>query len=129
MKKALTKKFGDKIPGNMRNPLRDGDTATKQDGSSLGPEYKGHWFIRCKSSEAPGVVDANRQPLVLANDFVSGDYGRISVTAFAYDQAGNKGVSFYWNNAQLVAKGEALGSRASAADDFATGSSDETIPF
>jgi hypothetical protein len=35
-KAALTAKFGDKIPKTVRNPLRDGDTEVKSDGSPLG---------------------------------------------------------------------------------------------
>ncbi len=29
-----------------------------------------------------------------SQDIVSGDYGRVSLNAYAYDQAGNKGVSY-----------------------------------
>ncbi len=118
MKSALDKKFGTNFPKNLRNPLRDGDTETKQDVSPLGQEYKGHWFIRCKSNEPAGIVDEQGQPILAANNFVSGDYGRISVTAYAYSQAGNSGVAFWFNNAQKLEKGEALGGKASAADDF-----------
>lgn len=118
MKSALEKKFGAAFPKNLRNPLRDGDTETKQDGSPLGAEYKGHFFIRTKSNEQPGVVDETGQPIMAANDFVSGDYGRVSVTAYAYSQAGNNGVAFWFNNAQKLEKGESLGGKASAADDF-----------
>lgn len=118
MKNALDKKFGAAFPKNLRSPLRDGDTETKQDGSPLGSEYKGHYFIRCKSNEQPGVLDQEGHPILAANDFVSGDYGKISVTAYAYSQAGNNGVAFWFNHAQLIQKGEPLGSKSSAADDF-----------
>jgi hypothetical protein len=41
------------------------------------------------------------------------------VNAYAYDQAGNKGVSFGLNNIMLLEKGESLGgSKPSAAADF-----------
>ena len=134
MKSALDKKWNGKYPANLRNPLRDGDTETKQDGSSLGEQYKGHYFIRCKSNEKPGTVDMNGQPIMAANDFVSGDYGRVSVTAYAYSQAGNNGVAFWLNNIQMLAKGEPLGSKASALDDFGIVKSsndfnDSNIPF
>ena len=130
MKSALEKKFGAAFPKNLRNPLRDGDTETKADGSPLGSEYQGHYFIRTKSNEQPGVVDENRQPILLANEFVSGDYGRISVTAYAYSQAGNNGVAFWFNNAQRLEKGEALGGKSSAADDFGGApSSNNADPF
>jgi hypothetical protein len=108
-KEALVAKFGDKIPKNVRNPLRDGDTETKQDGSPLGPEYAGHFFFNAKSVTKPGAVDANGHDLLGSQDIVSGDFG----------QAGNNGVSFGLNNIMLVSKGETLGGgRASAASDF-----------
>ncbi len=37
-------------------------------------------------------------------DIVSGDYGRVSLNAYAYDQAGNKGVSYGLNNIMLLSK-------------------------
>ena len=118
-KEALMAKFGDKIPKNVRNPLRDGDTETKADGTPLGKEYAGHFFFNTKSTNKPGAVDANGQDLLGSNDIVSGDYGRVSLNAYAYSQAGNNGVSFGLNNIMLVAKGEPLGgARPSAASDF-----------
>jgi hypothetical protein len=118
-KEALVAKFGDKIPKNVRNPLRDGDTETKQDGSPLGPEYAGHFFFNAKSITKPGAVDANGHDLLGSQDIVSGDFGRVSLNAYAYSQAGNNGVSFGLNNIMLVSKGETLGGgRASAASDF-----------
>lgn len=118
MKTALVAKFGEKFPPKLRNPLKDGDVETKADGSPLADYYKDHMFLRVKSTEAPGTIDAKGETLMDANDFVSGDYGRASITAFAYDQAANKGVSFYLNNLQLLEKGEPFGSKSSASDDF-----------
>lgn len=124
MKEAIVEKFGDKIPPQLRNPLKDGDTATKQDGTPVADYYKGHFFIRVKSTEKPGVIGSDGQELREASQFVSGDYGRVSMTAFAYDQAVNKGVSFYLQNLMLMDKGEAFGGgRASASDDFGVKSS------
>lgn len=118
IKAAIEKKWGGKPPANWRNPLRDGDTETKEDGSALGAEYKGHYFINIRSDQKPGIVDASRQPILEADEFISGDYGRASMNAYAYDQKGNKGVSFGWNNAQMLEKGEPLSGRARAEDDF-----------
>lgn len=124
MKEAITGKFGDKIPGNLRNPLKDGDTATKADGSPLADYYKGHLFLRVKSTEKPGVIGADGSELRDASTFVSGDYGRASIVAFAYDQAVNKGVSFYLQNLMFMDKGESFGGgRSSASDDFGVKSS------
>lgn len=127
-KEALTAKFGDKIPKNVRNPLRDGDIETKSDGSPMGKEYAGCYFFNTKSTNKPGAVDANGQDLLGSNDIVSGDFGRVSLNAYAYDQAGNKGVSFGLNNIMLLAKGEALGgARPSAAADFGINKSAEPV--
>jgi len=43
---------------------------------------------------------------------------RASVSAFAYDSNGNKGVSFALNNMQKVSEGERLDGRAAADDEF-----------
>lgn len=118
-KEALVAKFGDKIPKNVRNPLRDGDTETKQDGSPLGKEYQGHFFCNVKSTSKPGAIDTHGNDLIGADDIVSGDYIRVSLNAYAYSQAGNNGVSFGLNNILLVRKGEPLGgTKPSAAADF-----------
>ena len=118
-KEALTAKFGDKIPKNVRNPLRDGDVETKQDGSPLGREYQGHFFCNVKSTSKPGAIDSHGNDLIGTDDIVSGDYIRVSLNAYAYSQAGNNGVSFGLNNILLVRKGEPLGgAKPSAAADF-----------
>jgi hypothetical protein len=118
-KEALIAKFGDKIPKTVRNPLRDGDTETKSDGSPLGPEYAGHYFFNAKNTSKPGAVDAHGHDIIGNDEIVSGDYGRVSLNAYAYDQAGNKGVSFGLNNIMLVSKGQSLGgAKPSAAADF-----------
>jgi len=118
-KVALNDKFGEKIPPKIRNPLRDGDTETKSDGSPLGAEYQNHYFLTVKSMKRPGIIDAHGVELLGADDVVSGDYGRVSLNAFAYDTSGNRGVSFGLNNLQLLEKGKGLGGgRSSAFDDF-----------
>lgn len=118
-REALTTKFGDKIPKNIRNPLRDGDTETRPDGSPLSKEYQGHYFCNVKANSKPGAVDAKGNDLLGNDDIVSGDYIRVSLNAYAYSQAGNSGVSFGLNNILLVRKGEPLGgAKPSAAADF-----------
>ena len=118
-KEALAAKFGDKVPKNVRNPLRDGDTETKNDGSPLGKEYAGHFFCNVKSTSKPGAIDTHGNDLIGSDDIVSGDYVRVSLNAYAYSQAGNNGVSFGLNNILLVRKGDPLGgAKPSAAADF-----------
>lgn len=115
---AKQKKWQGKAPASCRNPLRDGDTEVKEDGSPMPAEYKGCYWINIKSDTKPGVVGPDRQALIEPSEFVSGDYGRVSMNAYAYDAKGNKGVAFGWNNAQFLAKGEALSGKTRAEDDF-----------
>ena len=118
-KVALTAKWGDKVPPKVRNPLRDGDTETKSDGSALGAEYAGHFFMSVKSSKRPGIIDAAGVELLGADDVASGDFGRVSLNAYTYDMSGNRGVALGLNNVQLLQKGDSLGGgRTSAASDF-----------
>ena len=51
--------------------------------------------------EPPGVVNLNGDKL-LKTDVWSGQLGRATVRAFAYDTSGNKGVSFMLEHVQLV---------------------------
>ena len=126
---ALATKWGDKVPTKVRNPMRDGDTETKGDGSALGPEYKHHFFMTVKSSKRPGIIDSSGVELLGLDDVASGDWGRVSLNAYAYDAAGNKGVSFGLNNVQLMSKGESLGGgRPSAAADFGVATSTAAAP-
>jgi hypothetical protein len=125
-KAALQAKWGDKIPPRVRNPLRDGDTETKSDGSPLGAEYQGHWYMSVKSNQRPGIIDRQGHELLGAQDVGSGDYGRVSLNAYAYDAAGNRGVAFGLNNVQLLEKGESLGgTRTNAFDDFGVAKSSQ----
>ena len=55
------------------------------------------------------VIYQKRRVILDANQIVSGDYVRVSVNAFAYDNK-SKGVSFGLNAVQLGRKGEPLGS-------------------
>jgi len=117
-KQAISEKFGDKVPRNLRNPLRDGDTESKQDGSPMGPAYEGKFFMNIKSTKRPGIVDTKGRD-VQDGQIKSGDYVRASLNAFAYSNAGNNGVSLGLNNLLFVESGESLGGgRSNALDDF-----------
>lgn len=102
----------------IKMPLRDGDVE-KPDV----PEYQGCFFINANNKTAPGIVDANCQPIIDRGEVYSGCYGRASITFYAYNSNGNKGIACGLNNLQKIADGEVLGGHASAASDF--GSVDE----
>ena len=121
IKTAIRGKFGDKQPKGIRIPLRDGDK-NGDGGVPSGAEagqapYGDHYFINCKNTRQPAIVDQKRRDILDPNQIVSGDYVRDSVNAFGYDNK-SKGVSFGLNAVQLVRKGDPLGSSFSAQNAF-----------
>lgn len=110
---AKEKKWGVKIPNGLKITLRDGDAEFPNDAT-----YAGNYFVNVKSDTKPGVVDRDLQPIIDATEFVSGDYCKASLNAYGFDTKGNKGVSFGLNNLQVWEKGEPLGNRSRAEDDF-----------
>jgi hypothetical protein len=112
-KQANAAYFGGSIPKLLKGGLRDGDVE-KED-----PIYAGHYFINATSNEKPGIVDADLNPIMDKNEFYSGCYGRASITLYAYDVTGAKGIAAGLNNVQKLEDGEKLGGASSAAADFA----------
>ena len=108
-------KFGGKVPANLKNTLRDGD---EEKDVSEQPEYKNCYFMNVSSRNKPGVVDKDLNPILDSSEIYSGCYGRVSLNFYAYNTAGNKGVSAGLNNVMKLADGDYLGGRSSAEDDF-----------
>jgi len=111
---ASKKKWNGKTPPILRLPLRDGDAEKGNDAN-----YAGMYFMNVKAKQRPGVVDKNLQQVMDSSEFMSGDYCRVSINAFAYEQKGNKGVSFGLNNIQVLEKGVPLGNWTRPEEDFA----------
>ncbi len=82
--------------------------------------YKNSYFINANSSTAPGIVDADRQPILERSEVYSGVYGRASINLYAFNSNGNKGIACGLNNLQKIRNGEPLGGKSRAEDDFAT---------
>ena len=105
----------------IKTPLRDGDAERPDDEA-----YKNSYFINANSATAPGIVDADRNPVLTRGEVYSGVYGRASISLYAFNSNGNKGIACGLNNLQLIRAGEPLGGKASAESDFA---SDEDEDF
>ena len=114
---AKLKGNGKSIPAlaAIKNPLRDGDIERPDD-----PAYAGAYFINANSATAPGIVDADCNPVLTRSEVYSGVYGRASISLYAFNSNGNKGIACGLNNLQLIRAGESLGGKASAESDFAT---------
>lgn len=121
---AINAKWPSKRPAKVVSTLHDGDGVKEKTGEEFGPECKDHWVMSVSSKQRPGVVDENLNEIMDKTAIVSGDYGRVSINAYGYDVSGNRGVSFGLNNVQFLEKGEPLGGRARASDDFADNDDD-----
>lgn len=106
----------------IKTPLRDGDVERPDD-----PAYANSYFINANSATAPGIVDADRNPILERSEVYSGVYGRASISLYAFNSNGNKGIACGLNNLQKISDGEPLGGRARAEDDFATDDDDDFL--
>ena len=120
-----------KLKGNSRSvpsmdaiklPLRDGDKERPDD-----PAYANSYFMNANSNTAPGIVDADCQPILERSEVYSGVYGRASVNFYAFNSNGNRGIACSLNNLQKIRDGEHLGGKSSAEEDFATEEEDDFL--
>ena len=106
----------------IKTPLRDGDLERPDDEA-----YAGCYFINANSASAPGIVDADRQPVIDRSEVYSGVYGRASINFYAFNSNGNKGIACGLNNLQKIKDGEPLGGKSRAEDDFATADDEDFL--
>jgi hypothetical protein len=107
---------------SLKTPLRDGDTERPDDEA-----YAGHWFINANSNTAPGVVDIDRQPILDTSEIYSGVYARLSLSFYAFNSNGNRGIACGLQHVQKIRDGEPLGGKTRAEDDFATEAEDDFL--
>jgi hypothetical protein len=109
----------------LKTPLRDGDEERPDDEA-----YQGHYFLNANNREKPGIVDANRDPIYDSSEIYSGIYARCSLSFYAFNSNGNKGIACALNHVQKLKDGEPLGGRTKAEDDFNDGyTADEEDDF
>ena len=113
-------KFGGKVPprGALKLPLRDGDTEREDEA------YRGAFFVNANSTTQPEVVDKYVRPIIDHSEIYSGVYARVSLSFYAFNSNGNKGIACGLNNLQKIRDGEPLGGKSRAEDDFATDDDD-----
>ena len=112
---AGTAKFGGKRPNKaaLKLPLRDGDTERDDEA------YANSFFVNANSLTPPQVVDENVSPILDRSEVYSGCYARVSLSFYAFNTNGNKGVACGLGNIQKIRDGEPLGAgRVSAESDF-----------
>ena len=111
MKSIAVAKWGAN-PGKVSYALKDGDAETNNDGD---PRHPGYWYLRCNAAckfpsgdeFKPTVIDGSKR--LLTEGGKSGDWGCVSMSVFAYENAGKKGVSVRLAGVQLLYDGERIG--------------------
>lgn len=112
-----TAKFGGKRPtkATLKLPLRDGDSERDDEA------YANSFFVNANSLTPPQVVDENVAPILDRSEVYSGCYARVSLSFYAFNTNGNRGIACGLGNIQKLRDGEPLGAgRKSAESDFGT---------
>lgn len=106
---------------NFKNPIRDADAEGRE-----GAEYEGMMFSNAKTNAKkgrPGIVLKNGTKLTDPDDIMdkvySGCKAQVSVTAYYFDNSGNKGIALALNNVMKWEDGERLDGNVKAEDEFA----------
>lgn len=96
---AKLKGTGKSVPALsvIKTPLRDGDMERPDD-----PAYANAYFVNANATSAPGIVDADRNPILTRSAVYSGVYGRASISFYAFNSSGNKGIACGLNNLVTV---------------------------
>jgi hypothetical protein len=126
---AAKKTFGEQVKLNaLTLPFKDaGEKAGQWNGFDEGCTY-----IKVWSESKPGVVDAQRQDILLPEEVWAGQKVRANVTAGAWNNSGKRGVSFYLNHIQVISSdGPRIDGKAAPSKAFDDGVvfEDADIPF
>lgn len=99
------KKWGGKIPKDLRSPLRDGDEDRPED-----EIYEGHFFLNAnaQAKRQPKLMTRVKGQEATEDDLYSGVYAVVVVNFFGYNTSGNKGIGVGLLAVQKLKDGEAL---------------------
>lgn len=110
---GVGKKWGGKKPATLKMPVRDGDKERPGD-----EVYAGHYFINATANMQPGIIDKDKNEILIKSDVYSGCYGRVDINFYPFNEKGNKGIACGLNNVQKIKDGKALGGARNAMDAF-----------
>lgn len=125
VKTCAAEKWGQKLPKNLKSPIREASDVLTDDGDPKYPEeYQDYYQITANTYKTqPGVIDAKgvkvntlrpgeSQEDVQARmeeECFQGRWMRISVSPATFDTDGNRGVKLYLQGVQLLDKDDVLG--------------------
>ena len=98
----------------IKTPLRDGDKERPGDEA-----YANSYFINANSKTAPQIVDKRVRPILDRSEVYSGVYAYVSLSFYAFNTNGNRGIACGLNALQKLRDGEPLGAHIDAETEFA----------
>jgi hypothetical protein len=115
VEKLIQEKFKDVKRKKIRLPFRDGNEE-KEDVDG----YADVTFVRASSKTKPIIVDCTEERNQIEDDteFYPGCYARATIMPFAYNQKGNRGISFGLHNIQFLKDGEPFANRGNPDEDY-----------
>ena len=116
---AIALKWPGKRPAKIDTTLHDGDAPKVSNGEAYGDECKGHMVMAVSSKYKPEVLDRDGNEIIDPSVCGSGDYFKVSLNAYGYDFSGKRGISYGLGNLLFWERGESLGGKSRATDDFA----------
>lgn len=111
---GIAKKWKGKKPATLKLPLRDGNERSDD------PNYEGQYFLNANSNRRPDVLIRRNGALIQATeeDIYSGCYAAVTVTFYAFDSNGNRGIAAGLGNVLKRRDGERLSGGANGLEDF-----------
>lgn len=106
-KSAVVEKWGGNPPKSLRSPFR-----TNEELENPIPGVADDAIVMTFSANEdrrPGLVDAKLNDIIDDSEVYSGAWFRAQVRAYAYEQAGNRGVAFGLENVQKLRDDDPLG--------------------
>ena len=109
-KQAAVDKWGNNIPKTLRSPFRKNEE-TDNPVQGIGDDWTIMTFSANEDKFSPrhNLVDASNNGIMDEVEVYSGAWFAAQVQAYAYDTAGNKGVSFGLRNVQKRREDEPIG--------------------
>lgn len=126
-KQEGAQKFNGSIPPMCKTPIYDGD-GYRPSGEAFGEECRGHMVMTASSKNPVVVVGLNMQNIINPAEVYSGCYIRASLSFFAYNSNGNKGIGCGLNAVQKIEDGEPLAMHISAEEAFGGGNAYGGMP-
>lgn len=106
-----------KIKAAIEAAYKEGESKLKGNGKSV-PDL---------SVIKTPLPDGDRNPILTRSEVYSGIYGCASISFYAFNSSGNKGIACSLNNLQKIRDGEPLSGKASVESDFVSDEDDDFL--